>query len=53
MRKLFAGLLGTAALLAGAAIANAQDTVEIVLILPYSGQFADTSSQLDNATKST
>src|SRR5919198_654114 len=51
MRKLVVGLCGiaAAALLAGAA--SAQDTVKIGLIMPYSGQFADTATQMDNAIK--
>ncbi len=37
---------------AGAAPANAQGgTVKIGLIMPYSGQFADTATQMDNAIK--
>jgi branched-chain amino acid transport system substrate-binding protein len=40
----------TAALLA-AAPALAQQTVKIGVIMPYSGQFADTASQMDNAIK--
>jgi branched-chain amino acid transport system substrate-binding protein len=39
-----AALLGTSA-------ANAQETVKIGLILPYSGQFADTATQIDNGIK--
>jgi len=31
--------------------AVAQDTIKIGLVLPYSGQFADTASQMDNAIK--
>jgi branched-chain amino acid transport system substrate-binding protein len=31
--------------------AGAQDTVKIGLIMPYSGQFADTATQMDNAIK--
>ena len=31
--------------------ANAQDTIKIGLIMPYSGQFADTAAQMDNAIK--
>jgi branched-chain amino acid transport system substrate-binding protein len=34
-----------------AAPASAQDAIKIGLILPYSGQFADTASQMDNAIK--
>ena len=52
MRSLIAGLLGAAALLAGAAVpAQAQDTIKIGLIMCYSGQFADTAMQMDNAIK--
>src|ERR1043165_9701173 len=47
MRKaLIAGLL---ALLVSPAAA--QETVKIGLIMPYSGQFADTATQMDNAIK--
>jgi len=48
MRRLF--LIVAAALLAGSS-ANAQDTVKIGLIMAYSGQFADTAAQMDNAIK--
>src|SRR5262249_30989432 len=51
MRKWLVGLSGLAAALAVAAPAPAQDTVKIGLIMPYSGQFADTATQLDNAVK--
>jgi branched-chain amino acid transport system substrate-binding protein len=51
MRKFIVSLLSTAALAATAIAANAQSTVKIGLILPYSGQFADTASQMDNAIK--
>ncbi len=51
MRKVIIGLLGATALLAGTAVASAQGTVKIGLIMPYSGQFADTASQMDNAIK--
>ena len=40
----------TAAVLAVSPIA-AQQTVKIGLIMPYSGQFADTATQMDNAIK--
>jgi len=43
--------LGLLALLAGPAVAQAQQTVRIGVILPYSGQFADTGVQLDNGIK--
>jgi branched-chain amino acid transport system substrate-binding protein len=40
-----------AAAVALTAPASAQDTVKIGLIMPYSGQFADTATQMDNAIK--
>lgn len=40
-----------AAALAAAFPAYAQQTVKIGLIMPYSGQFADTATQMDNAIK--
>jgi len=47
------GLFLAAALLAASAAssASAQDTVKIGLIMAYSGQFADTAAQMDNAVK--
>ncbi len=47
------GLVLAAALLAASAAssASAQDTVKIGLIMAYSGQFADTAAQMDNAVK--
>ena len=51
MQKLTAGLAGLALALFGVGAANAQDTVKIGLIMPYSGQFADTATQMDNAIK--
>jgi branched-chain amino acid transport system substrate-binding protein len=48
MRKL---LLVIAAALLAASSANAQQTVKIGLIEPYSGQFADAATQQDNAIK--
>ena len=50
MRKIFAGLCGVVAALI-AVSANAQQTIKIGLIMPYSGQFADTATQMDNAIK--
>src|SRR5215212_10678749 len=46
-------LLGLGALAAVilAAPASAQDTIKIGVILPFSGQFADGATQLDNAIK--
>ena len=46
-RLLLAGL--AAAIMASPALA--QNTVRIGLIMPYSGQFADTATQMDNAIK--
>jgi branched-chain amino acid transport system substrate-binding protein len=51
MRKLISGLAGATALLGLMAAAHAQDTVKVGLIMPYSGQFADTATQMDNAIK--
>ena len=52
MQRLLCGLAGCAlTLLVGAAAANAQETVKIGLIMPYSGQFADTATQMDNGIK--
>jgi branched-chain amino acid transport system substrate-binding protein len=48
---LLVGLGGLAAAFLATAPAGAQDTIKIGLILPYSGQFADTGNQLDNAIK--
>ncbi|MDR3420518.1 MAG: ABC transporter substrate-binding protein [Xanthobacteraceae bacterium] len=51
MQKILYGLAGLALALAGASAADAQDTVTIGIINPYSGQFADTAIQMDNAIK--
>jgi branched-chain amino acid transport system substrate-binding protein len=48
MRKSLVGLIGLAAVFAGAAPVDAADTVKIGLILPLSGQFADTGIQMRN-----
>jgi branched-chain amino acid transport system substrate-binding protein len=50
MRKILAALCSIAAALL-ATSAQAQQTIKIGLILPYSGQFADTATQMDNAIK--
>jgi branched-chain amino acid transport system substrate-binding protein len=50
MNPRFAAALGAVAFLV-AASAGAQQTVRIGLIMPYSGQFADTATQMDNAIK--
>jgi branched-chain amino acid transport system substrate-binding protein len=44
-------LLGAIAAVLAIAPAFAQDTIKIGVILPYSGQFADTGNQLDNGIK--
>jgi len=48
MRKPLALLLGATALLATTALANAQQTVKVGLILTLSGQFADAGVQMQN-----
>ena len=47
--SLFAATALAAFIAAGSA--NAQNTVKIGVILPYSGQFADTATQIDNGIK--
>jgi branched-chain amino acid transport system substrate-binding protein len=51
MQRLVCGLASCALILFGAAAADAQDSVKIGLIMPYSGQFADTAAQMDNGIK--
>lgn len=51
MKRTLIGLCGLAAALVGASAARAQETIKIGLILPYSGQFADGATQMDNAVK--
>jgi len=51
MYTLLIGLMSLAALLLVAPAAHAQQTIKIGLIMPYSGQFADPSTQMDNAIK--
>jgi branched-chain amino acid transport system substrate-binding protein len=51
MNRLAAGLVGLALSIVAVTAAHAQGTVKIGLILPYSGQFADTATQMDNAIK--
>ena len=48
MRKTLLGLTSAAAVLIGLSAANAQTPLKIGVILPYSGQFADTATQLQN-----
>src|SRR5262245_58678005 len=49
MNRLFAAALGALSFCAAPALA--QQPVKIGLIMPYSGQFADTATQMDNAIK--
>jgi branched-chain amino acid transport system substrate-binding protein len=49
MNRTVLGAIAAAAMAVGPA--DAQDTVKIGVILPYSGQFADTATQLDNGIK--
>src|SRR6266436_8968438 len=51
MRIASIGLVGLATALAMASPATAQSPLKIGLIMPYSGQFADTATQMDNAIK--
>ena len=51
MRKLLIGIGSLAAALLAASPVYAQGAVRIGLIMPYSGQFADTATQMDNAIK--
>ena len=51
MKNVLKGLGGLAAALLVASPVFAQGTIKIGLILPYSGQFADTATQMDNAIK--
>jgi branched-chain amino acid transport system substrate-binding protein len=56
MRRLLCGFAPCAlalvfGALVGARAADAQDSVKIGIIMPYSGQFADTATQMDNGIK--
>ena len=51
MRTSLVGLMSATALLAGAASANAQDTIKIGLVMTLSGQFADAGIQIENGIK--
>jgi branched-chain amino acid transport system substrate-binding protein len=51
MRGFLYCLAALALALCGAGSARAQDAVKIGIIMPYSGQFADTAAQMDNAIK--
>jgi branched-chain amino acid transport system substrate-binding protein len=48
---MFSGIAGVAAALLISTTANAQNTVKIGVISAFSGQFADTSAQIDNGIK--
>ena len=51
MRRFVVGIGVLAASFAGISAVQAAGTIKIGMILPYSGQFADTATQLDNAVK--
>src|SRR5712691_9794115 len=51
MRKAVVGLFGLIAAVLAAPSAQAQQPLKIGVILPYSGQFADGATQLDNGIK--
>src|SRR5919109_3931359 len=51
MRKWLFGLGSFAAAMLAISSAGAQNTIKIGVILPYSGQFADTATQMDNGIK--
>jgi branched-chain amino acid transport system substrate-binding protein len=51
MRRFVIGLVGLAVSMLAMTAAHAQGPIKIGLILPYSGQFADTATQMDNGIK--
>src|SRR5271169_5095137 len=51
MQRICYGLAALALAVFGIGPAGAQDTVKVGLIISYSGQFADTAAQMDNAIK--
>ena len=51
MHKFWDGAAALALALAAISSAGAQDSIKIGIINPYSGQFADTAAQMDNAIK--
>ncbi len=51
MQRIASGIFAFATLFSAAGPVQAQQTVKIGLILPYSGQFADTATQTDNGIK--
>ena len=53
MRKIFLATNTAAAFLLTVITAQAQQTIKIGLICPYSGQFADAAAQMDNGISTT
>src|SRR5262249_29847149 len=51
MRKAFTGLCGLAVAALGPSAAHAQQAIKIGLVMPYTGQFTDVATQMDNAIK--
>ncbi len=51
MRKILVGVGSIAAAVLAISSAGAQNTIKIGVIMPYSGQFADTATQMDNGIK--
>ena len=51
MRPVIMRLCGAAALMLAQAPAHAQQTVKLGLIMPFTGQFTDPATQMDNAIK--
>ena len=50
-RLLTVGAIGVALAAGSASAGHAEDVVKVGLIISYSGQFADTGGQMDNAIK--
>jgi branched-chain amino acid transport system substrate-binding protein len=51
MRKTMLAMNTAIAVVLTAVTADAQQTIKIGLICPYSGQFADATAQMDNGIK--
>ena len=51
MRRAKIRIASFAAVLLTAGVAHAEGTVKVGLICPFSGQFADTSGQIENGIK--
>jgi branched-chain amino acid transport system substrate-binding protein len=51
MRNVLLGACSIAAVLLAGTAANAQSPIKVGLIMAYSGQFADTATQIDNGVK--